>query len=48
MDAGLGETPKVTGVKWDGKHWTLTLVARWTETITLDASFNLVSMNKTQ
>jgi hypothetical protein len=43
-----GQDPKVIDVRWDGdaQHWIVTLQARWTEAITLDANYNLVSMKK--
>jgi hypothetical protein len=41
-------TPKVTNVQWDGSHWIVTLQARWTAEITLDANYNVVSMRKVE
>lgn len=41
-------TTKITDVRWDGdkQQWIVTLQARWTEDVTLDADYNLVSMKK--
>jgi hypothetical protein len=38
--------PTVTNVQWDGKHWTVTLKARWTEEIILDSDFKVISMRR--
>jgi hypothetical protein len=41
-------TPKVIDVRWDGdkQHWIVTLKAQWTEEITLDVDYKLISMRK--
>jgi len=44
----LGPDPSVTDVQWDGSHWIVTLQARWTEAITLNAGYNVVSMRKVE
>ena len=41
-------TPKVTDVRWDGTRWLVTLKARWTAQITLDARYNLLSMKRVE
>lgn len=46
MSAAASITPKVIAVKWDGKSWTLELVGRWKEEITLDSDFKVISMRK--
>ncbi|MGB9407247.1 MAG: hypothetical protein WCA89_06885 [Terracidiphilus sp.] len=48
--AALEMDPKVTDVRWDGdkQHWIITLKARWTEEVTLDADYKLVSMKKVE
>jgi len=40
--------PKVTDVRWDADahHWVVTLKARWTAEVILDANYNVVSMRK--
>jgi hypothetical protein len=38
--------PRVSDVQWDGKHWTVTLKARWTEEIILDSDFKVISMRE--
>jgi hypothetical protein len=45
-----GPSPKVIDVQWDRveQHWIVTLKARWTEEITLDADYNVVSMRKVE
>lgn len=47
-NAICGPSPKVIDVQWDRseQHWIVTLQARWTEEVTLDADYNLVSMRK--
>jgi hypothetical protein len=49
-NAVCGQDPKVSDVRWDGdaQHWIVTLQARWTEAIILDADYNLVSMKKVE
>src|SRR6266550_8872822 len=42
-NAIFGPQPRVIDVRWDGQHWLVTLKARWTETITLDAGYYLES-----
>jgi hypothetical protein len=44
----FGPDPKVVDVEWDGKHWLVVLQARWKESVTLDAKFNLLSVRKVQ
>jgi hypothetical protein len=46
----LGKPPKVIDVRWDAnrQHWIVTLRAQWTEAITLDADYKLVSMKKVE
>jgi hypothetical protein len=46
--ATQGPDPKVIGLDWDGEHWIVTLKARWTEAVTLDADYNVVSMRKVE
>jgi len=46
--AEMGPPPKVTSVHWDGQHWTLVVQGQWSEAITLDAAFNLISMQKVE
>jgi hypothetical protein len=50
MSVATSIMPKVTEVRWDADahHWVVTLEARWTEAITLDADFNVVSMRKVE
>jgi len=48
MSVASSIAPKVIDVQWDGSHWTVILKARWTEAITLDANYNLVSMRKVE
>jgi hypothetical protein len=45
-----GLDPKVIDVQWDRveQHWIVTLKARWTEEIALDADYNVVSMRKVE
>jgi len=45
-----GPDPKVIDVQWDRveQHWIVTLQARWTEEITLDADYNVVSMKEVE
>jgi hypothetical protein len=38
--------PTVTNVQWNGKHWTVTLKARWTEEIILNSDFKVISMRR--
>lgn len=45
-EIGSEVMPKVSNVQWDGKHWTVTLKARWIEKIILDSDFDLISMRK--
>jgi hypothetical protein len=37
-------TPRITAVRWDGRHWVVTVRCRWTEEVTLDANYSLVSI----
>lgn len=48
MSQTAGMTPKITNVQWDGKHWVVTLSARWTADVTLDSAYNLVSITKVE
>lgn len=48
MSAAGGPDPNVTDVRWDGQNWIVTLQGRWTEQITLDANYNVVSMQKVE
>ena len=43
-----GPTPKVTEVQWDkdSERWSVTLQARWTAVVTLDAKYNEISAQK--
>jgi hypothetical protein len=41
-----GPDPKVIDVQWDGRHWIVSLQALWTEVITLDSNYNLMSIEK--
>lgn len=40
----FGPEPKVVQVQWDGQRWIVILKARWTEAITLDAGYHVVSL----
>jgi len=48
MSAAVGPDPRVTDVRWDGQNWMVTLQGRWTEQITLDPNYNVVSMQKVE
>jgi hypothetical protein len=48
MSAAIGPDPNVTDVRWDGKNWIVSLQGRWTEQITLDTNYNVVSMQKVE
>ena len=46
MSAEVGLAPKVIGVQWHGNSWVVILHGQWTEAITLDSGYNLVSMKR--
>jgi hypothetical protein len=40
--AAPGMAPKITGARWNGLSWIVTLQARWTASVILDANFNVI------
>ncbi|MGD0097885.1 MAG: hypothetical protein ABSB60_15455 [Terracidiphilus sp.] len=40
----FGPDPKVGEVRWNGQQWTVILKSRWTEAITLDTQYKVVSL----
>jgi hypothetical protein len=45
MSQTVGHDPIIDDVQRDGKKWIVTIRGSWTEVVTLDEDFNLVSMN---
>jgi hypothetical protein len=48
MDAGLGETPRITNVRWTDMQWVVLLQARWVEEVSFDADYKLITMRKAE
>lgn len=38
--------PRITEVKWDGKHWVVTLQGRWQEQVVLSENYDVISHKK--